>query len=181
MLRHCGLDEISAPISPISAPISAPISPTSPISSISGATSGAAPRAAPLRVVILLRGDTQQDASLNQTDGNERRAFASPGAVRDELLSALPPGASLHTFVTAGDAPLCEQVQWVHGASIVLSPHGAHLTNALWMARGALLLEVGLRLGLGLRTGLGLVGLVGLVGLPGLGLLTLGLVTLPTC
>ena len=33
-------------------------------------------------------------------------------------------------------------MQWVHGASVVLSPHGAHLTNALWMARGALLLEV---------------------------------------
>ena len=97
MLRHCGLDEISAPISPISAPISAPIS-------------GARSRAAPLRAVLLLRGDTQQDASLNQTDGDERRAFASPGAVRDELLSALPPGTTLHTFVTAGDAPLCEQV-----------------------------------------------------------------------
>ena len=131
VLRHCGLDEISASISPIS-----------PISSISAPISGARSRAAPLRAVLLLRGDTQQDASLNQTDGDERRAFASPGAVRDELLSALPPGATLHTFVTAGDAPLCEQVQWVHGASVVLSPHGAHLTNALWMARGALLLEV---------------------------------------
>ena len=102
VLRHCGLDEISAPISPIS-----------PISSISASISGARSRAAPLRAVLLLRGDTQQDASLNQTDGDERRAFASPGAVRDELLSALPPGATLHTFVTAGDAPLCEQVDLI--------------------------------------------------------------------
>ena len=29
----------------------------------------------------------------------------------------------------------------MHGASLLLSPHGAHLTNALWMAEGALLLE----------------------------------------
>jgi len=84
---------------------------------------------------------TRQDASLNQTDGDERRAFASLAAVTAELRHALPPNASLHTFVTAGGAPLCEQVQWVHGASVVLSPHGAHLTNALWMASGSMLLE----------------------------------------
>jgi len=91
--------------------------------------------------VLLLRGDTQQDKALNQTDGEERRAFAALDRVTEELRAALPPNASVATFVTAGSAPLCEQVQWVHGASLVLSPHGAHLTNALWMASGALLLE----------------------------------------
>ena len=75
VLRHCGLDEISAPISPIS---------------------GARSRAAPLRAVLLLRGDTQQDASLNQTDGDERRAFASPGAAHLPL-AFTHPTRSLHT------------------------------------------------------------------------------------
>ena len=36
----------------------------------------------------------------------------------------------------------CAQVQWVQGASLLVSPHGAHLTNALWMPQGAVLLEV---------------------------------------
>ena len=58
--------------------------------------------------------NTQQDASLHQTDGDEKRAFAAPEAIRDELLRALPPGATLHTFVTDGGAPLCEQVRSIN-------------------------------------------------------------------
>ena len=79
VLRHCGLDEISAPISPISAPISpisAPIS--APISPISGARS----RAAPLRAVLLLRGDTQQDATLALTLTLTRAEAAEPSGER---------------------------------------------------------------------------------------------------
>ena len=58
-----------------------------------------------------------------------------------ELRAALP-NAKLRVAVTAGRALLCEQVRWVHGASLLVSPHGAHLTNALWLPAGSMLLEV---------------------------------------
>ena len=115
VLRHCGLHEARI--------------------------TRAARAAAATRVVLLLRGDTQQNATLNQTVGDEKRAFANLSQIVLELRRALP-GAQLAIVVTRGRAPLCEQVGWFHGASLVVSPHGAHLTNALWLAEGAMLLEV---------------------------------------
>lgn len=95
------------------------------------------------RVVVLLRGDSQQP---NATAGDappsaERRAFADPTAVLRTLRAALP-GASVRVATSTGDAPICAQARWVHGASVLVSPHGAHLTNALWMRRGSVLVEV---------------------------------------
>ena len=92
---------------------------------------------------MLLRGDSQQvnlsDASLSPAP--EARLFAdTPQVVR--ALRAAVPGASVRITTTRGDAPICAQARWVHGATLLVSPHGAHLTNALWMAERAVLLEV---------------------------------------
>ena len=75
-----------------------------------------------------------------QLPPRERRQFANLSAVVHALRLALP-GASVRTTYTRANASICTQARWVHGASVVLSPHGAHLTNALWMSRGSLLVE----------------------------------------
>ena len=105
-----------------------------------GGSAGGRPPAR-TRVVVLLRGDSQQRADLNQTDGDELRSFSSTRRLLAQLAAALP-NATVVTAVTSGRAPLCAQARWVHGASLLVSPHGAHLTNALWLPRGSLLLEV---------------------------------------
>ena len=135
VLRHCGLHETR--ISHAARAAAATKTAATSATSAAPATSAAVVA----RVVLLLRGDTQQNATLNQTVGDEKRAFANLSQVMLELRRALP-GAQLATVVTRGRAPLCEQVRWFHGASLVVSPHGAHLTNALWLAEGAMLLEV---------------------------------------
>ena len=71
----------------------------------------------------------------------EQRAFANLSDVMAMVRDALP-GAIVQAKTTWGHAPICTQARWVQGATVVLSAHGAHLTNALWMARGALLVEV---------------------------------------
>ena len=65
----------------------------------------------------------------------------SAGAALDtgDAISGCSP---LMVAATRGDAPICAQARWVHGATLLVSPHGAHLTNALWMAERAVLLEV---------------------------------------
>ena len=129
------------------------------------------------RIVVLLRGDTQQQAhspppplqipnasawaahawsldrtarlgSLHTTAASARaavpfelRSFANLSRLVESLRLAVP-RASVRVAVTSASAPICIQARWVHDATIVISPHGAHLTNALWMARGAVLVEV---------------------------------------
>ena len=101
------------------------------------------------RVVILLRGDTQQRHSgggvpvpgRGALSFAERRPFADLGGLLRSVRTALP-GASVRVATTAGNAPICTQARWVHAATILISAHGAHLTNALWLPRGALLVEV---------------------------------------
>ncbi|KAL1504599.1 hypothetical protein AB1Y20_008384 [Prymnesium parvum] len=102
------------------------------------------------KVVLLLRGDTQQQDvtgrlnlanSTMRPDAKELRSFASTRRIIRYLVEALP-HAQLKVQVTSGKASLCEQVGWVHGTSLLLSPHGAHLTNGLWLPRGAVLVEV---------------------------------------
>ena len=94
------------------------------------------------RVVVLLRGDSQQvNVSNASSPAPERRAFAHLPDVMRWLRAALPT-ASVQVETTRAHAPICTQARWVHGAAAVLSPHGAHLLNALWMPRGAALLEV---------------------------------------
>ena len=107
------------------------------------------------RVVVLLRGDTQQPAltalALASIDGvapsevvegeAERRPFANLSALVGSLRRAMP-GASVRVSVTSAKASICTQARWLHSASVVVSAHGAHLTNALWMRRGATLIEV---------------------------------------
>lgn len=111
-----------------------------------------------LRVVILVRGDSQQhlnpqatkrlangsqspDVAPEAAPLHERRQFADLSGLVQTLRAALP-HASVRTAMTSANASICAQARWVHGASVVVSPHGAHLTNSLWMSRGALLVEV---------------------------------------
>ena len=152
--RHCGLRERPIPIDPVTGRRRE-------------------------RVVVLLRGDTQQQpnatlaatfaaaaaaaaatataaataaAAASSTSSHrvglvasenaaERRPFANLSYVLRTLRLALP-GASVRVATTFGKASICTQAKWVHGASILLSAHGAHLTNAMWMRRGSLLIEV---------------------------------------
>ena len=111
------------------------------------------------RVVVLLRGDSQQPnittdtaaaasafsaasaAGLEPSQSVERRPFANLSGVLRTLRLALP-GASVRIATTTGNASICEQARWLFGATLLVSPHGAHLTNALWMVRGATLVEV---------------------------------------
>ena len=133
LLRHCGLREREPAADPLTG----------------------LPRE---RVVVLLRGDSQQPnatslmsslSSLSATaativDNNasfERRPFANLSDVIRSLRLALP-RASVRIATTFGHAPICAQARWVHGASVLVSPHGAHLTNVLWMRKGSLLVEV---------------------------------------
>ena len=177
MRRHCGLRERFS------------LSPGESASSNGNDTGSVAMRAAGahrassrLRVVVLLRGDSQQvtlppppptvvygsapapgrpsgaasnasermdvagmgamvQSASTATIALERRPFANLTAVLRSLRAALP-GARVRIASTSGRAPICEQAKWVHSASVVVSPHGAHLTNALWMAHGSLLVEV---------------------------------------
>lgn len=101
------------------------------------------------RVVVLLRGDSQQPNAttavgsasiLDSETVFERRPFANLSDVLRTLRMVLP-RSSVRIATTQGNATICEQARWVHGASVVLSPHGAHLTNGLWMAKGSLLIE----------------------------------------
>lgn len=87
----------------------------------------------PRRAVLLLREDAP---------GGEPRHFAQFSALLRLFTAALPRHA-VSVLRTRGDAGLCEQAAWVGGAEVVLSPHGAHLLNALWMEPHAALLEVG--------------------------------------
>ena len=107
------------------------------------------------RIVILLRGDTQQPRSssaplnsslaaysgLHLNASSERRSFANLSALIRNLRQAVP-RASVRVVTTSGNASICTQARWVHSATVLVTAHGAHLTNALWMARGAVLVEV---------------------------------------
>jgi len=84
------------------------------------------------RAVVLLREEAQ---------GAEPRLFADLGGLLDHLRDALP-GHVVDVRTTRSDAGLCEQAAWVAGSSLVVSPHGAHLVNALWIDPNATLLEV---------------------------------------
>lgn len=84
------------------------------------------------RIVVLLRGGAP---------GGEPRHFAHLDHLLQFLRAALP----FHDLAVERAQPaaqLCEQAAWVAGASLVISPHGAHLLNALWMDTGATLIEV---------------------------------------
>eukprot|EP00965_Chrysotila_dentata_P242537 6204921-Pleurochrysis_carterae.AAC.2 len=80
-------------------------------------------------------------ALLRDNSSSEPRHIAHLESLLMALRGALPT-AAVHVRHTRSDAPICEQAAWVYDAGLLLSPHGAHLTNALWLSEGALLLEV---------------------------------------
>jgi hypothetical protein len=92
-----------------------------------------AAQSSPLRAVLLLR---------ESIPGGEPRHFARLNRLL-RLMAAALPAHVVSVARTRGDARMCEQASWVAGAGVVLSPHGAHLLNALWMEPSAELLEVG--------------------------------------
>ncbi|OSX80901.1 hypothetical protein BU14_0031s0071 [Porphyra umbilicalis] len=103
------------------------------------------PGACTLNVTIVNRPPPAGPAALNRRHiknavdlGRRLEAVAAS--------AALPPGVSSLTVtprvVTFTDLPVAAQVAAMQAAHMVISLHGAEVTNAVWLRRGAVLAEV---------------------------------------
>ena len=89
--------------------------------------------ASKLRVVLIDRNKTSGEAS--------RRNFARLSEVKDAVRRC-PAVASLEVRTPSAALSLCEQIAlYAEGLDAMLSPHGAHNTNGIFLPPGALLLE----------------------------------------
>lgn len=99
------------------------------------------PRAVLTSLRIWPHPPDQRHILLVQRKGSRRLGGLHSGRLR-ELIDAVSSQGLQVEAEMFDDLPLHRQASLAASASVLVSPHGAHLTNVMWMTQGSALIEV---------------------------------------